>query len=57
MAAASTAKPIRWDYKLQARRQQLFDAYSQLAGLRNNSWYKDVFTANNIALIKILPAL
>jgi 1,4-alpha-glucan branching enzyme len=43
-------KPIRWDYELQARRQQLFDAYSQLAGLRNNSWYKDVFTANNITL-------
>jgi 1,4-alpha-glucan branching enzyme len=43
-------KPIRWDYKLQARRQKLFDTYSNLAKLRSNGWYKDVFTANNISI-------
>ncbi|TMI71370.1 MAG: T9SS type A sorting domain-containing protein [Bacteroidetes bacterium] len=43
-------KPIRWDYKLQARRQKLFDTYSSLAKLRSNGWYKDVFTANNISI-------
>lgn len=43
-------KPIRWDYKQQLRRQRLFDIYSSLAKLRNHTWYKDVFTANNITI-------
>jgi len=43
-------KPVRWDYKQQLRRQRLFDIYSSLSKLRYHSWYKDVFTANNITI-------
>jgi 1,4-alpha-glucan branching enzyme len=47
-------KPIRWDYKSQARRQALYDVYSEMARLRQHGWYKDVFTANNISIERSL---
>ena len=43
-------KPIRWDYKLQPRRQHLYDIYSSMNKLRYHGWYKDIFTGNNITL-------
>jgi hypothetical protein len=49
-------KPIRWDYKQQARRQHLNTIYSSLSNLRYNGWYKDVFTANNITLSRDLSS-
>ncbi|RYF83583.1 MAG: T9SS type A sorting domain-containing protein, partial [Chitinophagaceae bacterium] len=36
-------KPIRWDYKNQPRRQQVFSTYSELNRLRSHPWYKGVF--------------
>lgn len=41
-------KPIRWDYKNEARRQQVFNTYSQLNRLRNHQWYKGVFQSATI---------
>lgn len=36
-------KPIRWDYQTQARRQQVFNVYSQLNRLRFHPMYKGAF--------------
>src|SRR5690606_16903772 len=47
-------KPIRWDYRHQARRMELYNVYAELGKLRAHPWYKDVFTANNISLEKNL---
>lgn len=47
-------KPIRWDYQLQARRQSLYNVYSQMGRLRAHGWYKDVFIANNITIERSL---
>jgi len=52
-------KPIRWDYLGQARRRQLYDAYSKQIGLRFHPWYKDLFqsgaiTHNLVGAIKTL---
>ncbi|MFN2438578.1 MAG: alpha-amylase family glycosyl hydrolase, partial [Chitinophagaceae bacterium] len=41
-------KPIRWDYKNEARRQQVYNVYSQLNRLRNHQWYKGVFQSSTI---------
>lgn len=43
-------KPIRWDYKQDARRQHLYDVYANMAKLRYHGWYKDVFIANNVTI-------
>ncbi|HEX8313467.1 MAG TPA: alpha-amylase family glycosyl hydrolase [Flavisolibacter sp.] len=42
------AKPIRWDYKAEARRQQVYNTYSELNRLRNHPWYKGVFQSATI---------
>jgi 1,4-alpha-glucan branching enzyme len=42
-------KPIRWDYLGQARRRQLYDAYSRQIGLRCHPWYKDLFQSGTIS--------
>lgn len=47
-------KPIRWDYRQQARRLSLYNVYSELGRLRAHGWYKDVFTANNITIERSL---
>ncbi len=47
-------KPIRWDYKDVIQRKRLYDIFSSLNKLRFHSWYKDVFTANNINLTRNL---
>ncbi len=44
----TSEKPIRWDYKQQARRQRLYDVYARLGKLRASGKYRDVFIANNI---------
>ena len=41
-------KPIRWDYKNEARRQSVFNVYSQLSKLRSHPWYKGVFQSATI---------
>ncbi len=45
-------KPIRWDYRQQARRVSLYNMYSKLAALRHHGWYKDIFIGNGITLDK-----
>lgn len=47
-------KPIRWDYKNDARRLALYNVYSELGRLRAHGLYKDVFTANNITIERSL---
>lgn len=47
-------KPIRWDYRQQARRQSLYNVYSQMGRLRAHGWYRDVFVANNITIERSL---
>lgn len=49
-----TAKPVRWDYLQNSQRKELYNVYKSLLQLRANSWYKDVFTANNITLTRSL---
>lgn len=44
----TAAKPIRWDYKAEARRQQVFTTYSELNRLRNHPWFKGVFQSATI---------
>jgi 1,4-alpha-glucan branching enzyme len=46
------AKPIRWDYKEVVLRKRVYDIYSSLNKLRYHPWYKDVFTGNNINLLR-----
>jgi len=41
-------KPIRWDYKTNANRKQLYDIYSKLINLRFHPWYKDAFVGGTI---------
>ncbi|MBC8034460.1 MAG: hypothetical protein H7Y03_09960, partial [Chitinophagaceae bacterium] len=41
-------KPIRWDYKNEARRKSVFDVYAGLNRLRNHQWYKGVFQSSTI---------
>ncbi|MDQ3682889.1 MAG: alpha-amylase family glycosyl hydrolase [Bacteroidota bacterium] len=41
-------KPIRWDYKTNANRKQLYDIYSKLINLRFHPWYKDAFISGSI---------
>lgn len=41
-------KPIRWDYKLDARRKNVYDVYSKLIQLRFHSWYKEAFLTGTI---------
>lgn len=41
-------KPIRWDYKNEARRKSVFDTYAALNRLRNHQWYKGVFQSATI---------
>jgi 1,4-alpha-glucan branching enzyme len=41
-------KPIRWDYKNEARRKTVFDTYAALNRLRNHQWYKGVFQSATI---------
>lgn len=41
-------KPIRWDYKADPRRAQLFNVYSSLIKLRFHNWYKDAFMSNRV---------
>ena len=36
-------KPIKWEYKDEARRQRVFTTYSELARLRHHPWYKGAF--------------
>ena len=48
------AKPIVWTYKDVIQRRRLYDIYTSLNKLRFHSWYKDVFTANNINLARNL---
>ncbi len=47
-------KPIHWDYKAIIQRKRLYDIFTSLNMLRFHSWYKDVFTANNINLTRNL---
>jgi glycosidase len=47
-----TAKPIRWDYLQDIQRKRLYDVFASLNKLRFHTWYKDVFTANNITLTR-----
>jgi glycosidase len=42
------AKPIRWDYKNEARRQNVFNVYSGLNKLRFHPWYKAVFETGTV---------
>jgi len=42
-------KPIRWDYLGQARRKQLYDAFSSQIKLRFHPWYKDLFQTGTIS--------
>jgi len=48
------SKPIRWDYRQQARRQSLYDVYAKLGKLRADGRYKDVFIANTISIDRSL---
>jgi 1,4-alpha-glucan branching enzyme len=41
-------KPIRWDYKADARRAKLFEVYSNLIRLRFHPWYRDAFMSNRV---------
>lgn len=41
-------KPVRWDYKNEARRQHVFDVYSQLNRLRFHQWYTGAFQSGTI---------
>jgi hypothetical protein len=41
-------KPIRWDYKMDPRRQRVFDVYSGLNKLRFHPVYKEVFQTGTI---------
>lgn len=47
-------KPIRWDYQTIIQRKRVYDIFSSLNKLRFHSWYKDVFTSNNISLTRNL---
>ncbi len=47
-------KPIRWDYITVVQRKRLYDIFSSMNKLRFHSWYKDVFTANNISVTRSL---
>ena len=50
-------KPIRWDYMQVVERRRLYDIYSSLNKLRYHTWYKDVFTGNNISISRNLSPL
>jgi 1,4-alpha-glucan branching enzyme len=41
-------KPIRWDYKNDPRRAQLFNVYSSLIKLRFHPWYREAFMSNKV---------
>jgi hypothetical protein len=41
-------KPIRWDYKAQQRRKNVYDVYSKLINLRFHPWYKNAFLTGTI---------
>lgn len=41
-------KPIRWDYKTNTDRKQLYDVYSKLIDLRFHPWYKEAFIGGAI---------
>ena len=41
-------KPIRWDYRQQQRRKNLYDVYSKLINLRFHNFYKNAFLSGNI---------
>jgi glycosidase len=41
-------KPIRWDYKSDARRKHVYDTYSQLIKLRFHPWYVGAFQSATI---------
>lgn len=47
-------KPIRWDYKDNAQRKKVYTIFSAINKLRFHSFYKDVFTANNITVSRNL---
>jgi hypothetical protein len=47
-------KPILWNYQQVIQRKRLYDIFSSLNKLRFHPWYKDVFIANNINLIRNL---
>jgi len=46
----TSEKPIRWDYRQQARRTQLYNVYAKLGQLRGNWRFRDVFTANETTI-------
>jgi glycosidase len=47
-------KPILWNYQQIIQRKRLYDIFSSLNKLRFHPWYKDVFIANNINLVRNL---
>ncbi len=47
-------KPVRWDYLSVIQRKRLYDIFTALDKLRFHPWYKDVFIANNVTIIRNL---
>ena len=47
-------KPILWNYQQIIQRKRLYDIFASLNKLRFHPWYKDVFIANNINLVRNL---